>query len=449
MFQKTTIHIVLAMLCLNFTAQAQDNKAIVVTAKGIQIGQQLPDITITNLHNYKDKNGQSATTARISDFKGKLLILDFWATWCSPCVAMIPKMDSLQKQFEGKVQFLSVTYQTEKEVLPFLEKLEKQKDKHYDVPNAIADKELRALFPHVYLPHYVWIDENGLVQAITEAFYINAAEISSLLKANTIQAKVKVDIPNKYNVSKPLFLSNNPDNNNIIKQSTFSKYMEGIGSGFNQNIYSSEKLAKKWFTIRNRPITGIFQAAYQKGIKETILEVKDVSILEHKVKISEDYRDWLRNGNGFCYELLIDSTDADIALQYIRQDLSSFFKEYTASIEKRKVKCLTLVRTSNLDKILTKGGLPKAQATKFGASFTSCFLRVFVDRMKFYLQNHPLPLVDETGFKEMADLNIQANLSNVEELNTALGKYDLKFVEKEAYIDMLIIKDRKQENATL
>ncbi len=91
---------ILQGFCLSVLGQ--EIKANDVTQKGIQIGQQVPDLLLTNLHNYRDKQGNLSSSAKISDFKGKLLILDFWATWCSPCVAMIPKMDSLQQEFKDK-----------------------------------------------------------------------------------------------------------------------------------------------------------------------------------------------------------------------------------------------------------------------------------------------------------------------------------------------------------
>ncbi|MGB4400563.1 MAG: TlpA disulfide reductase family protein, partial [Daejeonella sp.] len=95
--KKTIQTIAMATLCLFLS-----NTALAQTA-ALKIGDKVPDVTINNISNYK------STSAKLSDFKGKLLILDFWATWCAPCIAMIPKMDSLEKAFEGKVAFLSVT----------------------------------------------------------------------------------------------------------------------------------------------------------------------------------------------------------------------------------------------------------------------------------------------------------------------------------------------------
>lgn len=116
---------VLAALCNFVKAQGQNTASI-------NIGDHIPDIAITNLINYP------TSTARIADFKGKLLILDFWATWCSPCIAMIPKMDSLQKEFTGRIQFLPIAYQSQNIVQPFLEKLETLHHLTYNLPDAVG-----------------------------------------------------------------------------------------------------------------------------------------------------------------------------------------------------------------------------------------------------------------------------------------------------------------------
>jgi thiol-disulfide isomerase/thioredoxin len=42
------------------------------------------------------------TTVRLSDFKGKPVLIDFWATWCPPCREAIPHIEKLHKSYSGK-----------------------------------------------------------------------------------------------------------------------------------------------------------------------------------------------------------------------------------------------------------------------------------------------------------------------------------------------------------
>src|SRR4030095_15566093 len=55
--------------------------------------------------------------------QGKVVVLEFWATWCGPCVATIPHMNELADQFKGEpVQFVALTQEPEKTVAAFLPK---------------------------------------------------------------------------------------------------------------------------------------------------------------------------------------------------------------------------------------------------------------------------------------------------------------------------------------
>src|SRR5215210_4959171 len=56
----------------------------------------------------KDLGGR---VIKLSDYKGKVVLLNFWATWCAPCRAEMPALIKLQKEYQSRgLQVLGITY---------------------------------------------------------------------------------------------------------------------------------------------------------------------------------------------------------------------------------------------------------------------------------------------------------------------------------------------------
>ena len=123
-------------------------------APELSIGDKVPDLEFSMV-NYP------SSTAKLSDFRGKLVILDFWATWCTSCINRFPKMDSLQKLFGDKLQVILVntkhTRDSREKVEGFFAKW-KTRYPDFDLPSAVMDTIASLFFRHQFIPHYVWID---------------------------------------------------------------------------------------------------------------------------------------------------------------------------------------------------------------------------------------------------------------------------------------------------
>lgn len=404
--------------------------------KGLQPGQKVPEVSITNIINYK------SSTAKLSDFKGKLLILDFWATWCSPCIAMIPKMDSLQKVFEGKIQFLPVTYQSEKEVLPFMAKLQKYGKKKSAMPEVLADKVLHQLFPHTTLPHYVWIDANGIVKAITGFEEISGENIREALE-NEFSASVKKDVSVPYKPDKSLAENQPLGLSGIIGQSLLIPYLEGAVPGY---TISKEEASGKKILARNLSILNLYGLAYGEGKRlygsnRLDMQVKDPGKLTSSAT-GPDYLNWQQGGNAFCYEHIAPRGMESRAFKMMQEDLGRYFPQYSASLQKQLRPCLVLKRTGTEDKLKSSGGSPEVNMNRFGAALRNAYLNQLTSRLEFqWLSRHPLPLINGTGYTGKVDLSIEADLSNVASLNTALERYGLRLEEEKREIEVLVIKE--------
>ncbi|SDL11217.1 Thiol-disulfide isomerase or thioredoxin [Pedobacter sp. ok626] len=435
--KKIILIVLLATLCIFFKASAQNNKAIDVTTKGIQVGQQVPEFIINNIHNYK------TTNAKLSDFKGKLVIIDFWATWCSPCLAMIPKMDSLQKQFGDTIQFLKVTYQPAQHVIPFLEKF--QKGKQSRLPEVTDDKALHKLFPHIYLPHFVWINNMGTVVAITDADEITSAKITLILKGTThANLPTKHDMSITYERDSPLFISGNGGNGSTtIAHSILSAYTVGLNGGYSITRDSGEYSK---VTVTNRGVVGLYRVAY--GEKEYIgnnrvrLLTKDSVNLLPKVA-GKLYLDWLRAGNGFCYELMLPRRSQGQLFNRMIQELDSYFPQYQVSMEMMNVKCLVLSSQPNAaNDLKTKGSAPHVEYSRQSCNLLNTPLSEFMEQMSVVYFQSQYPLVDESGITDGVDLNFSADMTNVSSVNAALAPYGLQFQIAERPINILVFRDQ-------
>lgn len=160
--------IVLLLTCTSMTISSQEPREPLVR------GNKVPDVELSVINRPK-------SALRLSELYGKIVILDFWATWCGSCIANFSKLEDLQKEFGDDIQIILVNSgETKEKVHDFLDK-RKLDQQEIELPVAMGSEELKALFPYKFLPHYVWIDSAGKFIATTSTSFVEYDVIEKIL----------------------------------------------------------------------------------------------------------------------------------------------------------------------------------------------------------------------------------------------------------------------------
>jgi len=104
--KKAAVLVVLALVSFGCT----NSPALSTNAdSGAAVKGPAPDFELENVAGGKVK---------AADLKGKVLIVDFWATWCEPCIAEIPKFNKMADEFKGKnVEIVGITVESARDTI--------------------------------------------------------------------------------------------------------------------------------------------------------------------------------------------------------------------------------------------------------------------------------------------------------------------------------------------
>jgi thiol-disulfide isomerase/thioredoxin len=405
----------------------------------LKIGDTLPDLLLENAENFEKQS------VRLSDFRGRLLILDFWGINCTSCIAAMPKMQQLQNTFGHKIQILMVTKNTQAQVkklkdrLPILQKIK--------LPMVNNDTVLSRWFSFSTVPTHVWIDEKGIVRYITDGWETTYEKIENYLQGEAIHMAFKED-KKDFDPTVPLWLEGG---GRQVKHLKYYSFIMGRLTDSRTSTYSVMPDSCNGvieLKATNRSIINLFQQAFDEGDKydytfsnpnRVRLEFYGAEAYKYPDDANK-YDEWC-NKNLFCYELVLPKEKANSLYEVMKQDLERFFG-LKGSIEKRKVSCLVLERTGAKDKIRPdKDENYYVNLNAFESNLT--IRNAPMTNLKKQLENvywKRFNILDETNYKGNITLELNVDLANLELLKKALLKYGLKLSEQEREIDMLVIK---------
>lgn len=426
--KKTIYLLVMAVLCLNFKANSQQIQPLKF---GDKIPQSLWDAKFTALQGDGKK-----TTITLNDYKGKLVILDFWATWCSACIEGFDKVQKLQNQFPQELKVLLITNESITKIDEFFKKRITW-GQQVELTSIVEGAPLTAYFQHELIPHYVWISPDGNLLATTSSLEIKPEHIKEILAGKKGKFSMKIDV----DTSRPLYSEEYLPEDKLQHYSVLLKgLLEGTGS---TTILRTRNDANVGITITNSSIQSIFEYCFRAIDKNYFpsrlkLYVADSSKLAPE-KSQMEIMDWY-NRNAYSFDLSVNEDKAANLYKGMLNELNHS-SPYEGFVSLKKQSCFVLVPYGKENKWSYKSGEYKSVIEKNSTELTKVPVNFLIAALNTELFMG-LPVLDETGYKGKIQIKITGKMNSLDELRQELKKYGLNLRKAKRVFNEFIIRDK-------
>lgn len=388
---------------------------------GLANGQAVPDFTFGKI-----MNGQQQTIS-LAALKGKVVILEFWATWCGPCIPAMEHLDKLKNKFPGIMEVIAVSDETESRILRFI----------HNKPSSVwfySDTLHRLLnyFPFHAIPHSVIIDPAGKLVAATSPGEITEIVIEKILAGKEVFLKEKKDGTEGFDWMKDYF----------PKPAGFNDFsfevQPAIPGGFPISQNWSGLPVNDWngrrITLLNNPVSLIYRIAFNKTPATTFYE-----------GVTEKDFDYRSTPNLYCIDVIVPKEKKNELYTYLQQQVLLLNLPYKCRLEKRKMECVVITSTdpSKLEPFRSVANSPLSSPAPTIIRATSYEKQyVPLDDLLLHFENFGVikkPFINATGIKGNFDLLFQFDAEDPNSFKRELAKFGLKGELKESDAEVLVI----------
>jgi thiol-disulfide isomerase/thioredoxin len=386
--------IVLLSICFGGVAFAQEG----VVSQNVQVGAIVPDFAL----NVLTKEG--VTKVNIRDYRGKVVILEFWATYCGPCLPAMDHLSEIKNKIPNEFEAFAITDEERPKVVSFLNQRPTSLQVALD-----ENHELNKLFYHQFMPHTVIIGTDGIVKAITSPDQITEEVIYMVKSGAEIVVKTKAEFVSKDENATALVPVSLEDNS--LYKVIISPAVEGIQAQVN-------KKASNEYEFVNCSVPMMYQALYQ----TTLPNPEERPCLE----VTQQTKYLLQENHQYCLKLKVPEKMQDRIGTIGMQHLEELFA----------IKPQNEMRTRNVYAlVLNATEADSTDTTETGKITIKEFIKLLwetrlVDK----------PVVNESGLPDDAVLDIDLP-TQVHEVSDRLAHLGLKLEPKSKEMSCLILHD--------
>lgn len=372
-------------------------------AQPLQIGDRIPPLSLVTL------DGQ-VLDVQPDQMGGQALLLDFWATWCRPCIAGMSHLDELQTAFDKKLRVVAISDEDQVRLLRFRDNIT------HNFLFARDTGTVRELFPYQTIPHSVLIDASGMVVAITSPGNITHAVIEKVINGEAIHLPIKEDRLD-FDPSYDYFRADTFTRRSFQLQPS----MPALPT-FSKRYWDGPFMHRR-FTAMNMTIAGLYRHAYEVSSQRLVLEIDEALV------------DWENEQNRYCLDIIVD--DPSELMEVMREQLAENVS-IQARLEKR-AKDVIVIHTLAGEVIATESE-PTGQYSGRGDGFSSN--GATMDDFCSYLENFGIfgyPVVNETGVDGAFEMAFSFDPENSDSFKEAMKNYGLAYTKVTRDIEVLVL----------
>ncbi len=388
--------------------------AIIATdlkSQNLNIGNDASHIVFNNIHN---SDRESIT---VKDLRGKVIVLEYWAVWCGPCIPALENLGNLKNEFRDDLEIIAISYDSEERLNRFI------KNKPLPIRH-ISDEEkyYSRYFEHYSIPHTVLIDRNGKVAAITRPDELNSKVINDLINGETITvAQKETTRLSGFDYTKDYFPPKKGGKQLFMLQPEIEGALP-ITRRPSRGEFKGRRI-----TILNQPLLSIYKTAFE--VQTNLFTMIDPEIEKELLN------------KRFCVEVIAETED-ELYKQF-REGLNQTDDGYVASFEKKDIAVIELQVNDELK--LKKasgesGGRVINRLDQYNGNNKTIedFVQEYLN--PFLSESIGKPFVNGTNVEGRYDFSFTFDVEDSKSFKRNLEELGLKMVEKNLPVEVLVIK---------
>jgi thiol-disulfide isomerase/thioredoxin len=217
---------------------------------GLIVGETVPDLAVQKMLNH------TGTQSRLRGLQSKLTIIDFFGTWCVPCLRALPKLTKLKAQYGNELSVVLVSNESEAQLQKFL-----RSRQGFTFPVVVDEGSTwNAVFNPPSLPYTVVLGGRGNILAVTEAEDITPEAVQQWLTRSDAETSATTTRTITPQTPTPFMNPSAKSNNITVQLSQDFLYAAKTGEAVKNYLDQLKELDYK--TLKNALITNDEKKAF-------------------------------------------------------------------------------------------------------------------------------------------------------------------------------------------